>query len=276
MLKRRVIPVVLLRDGSIVQSRGFKRFQVLGNPTAIVRRLSEWAADELIYLDISRSPLHAPGRLDTAARPATDILDILRGVARCCFMPLAFGGGIRTLADIEARLLAGADKVVLNSQALLEPDLITRAARRFGSQAIIVSLDARAEGDGWQVYSQGGRQPSGRSPAAWAREAQDRGAGEVFVTSIDRDGAGNGYDLDLLRSVTTAVSIPVIACGGVGAWDHLAEGLRHTGVSAVAAANIFHHSENSVPHARRFLLERGLPVRPPTLHDDLPCPSFPA
>ncbi len=266
-LKARLIPVILLRDGRIVQSKGFQRYQVLGNPTAMVERLADWVADELIYLDLTGSAVHAPGRQDLAAPASTDILQILAEVARVCFMPLTFGGGIRTLSDIEARLRAGADKVTLNTQALATPALITEAAREFGSQAVVVSIDAKAcDGPAgaraWQCRGGGGRVPAVWTPAGWAREAEQRGAGEILINSIDRDGSGRGYDLDLVRTVVEAVSIPVIACGGVGTWEHLVEGLA-AGASAVAAANIFHYSENSVYRARQHLFERGCPVRPP-------------
>jgi cyclase len=266
MLKHRLIPVVLLRDGNVVQSKGFKRFQALGNPTMMVQRLSDWAADELIYLDISRAPVHAQGRRDLGVSSATEILSILRDVARCCFMPLSFGGGLRTVRDMEQRLDAGADKVVLNTQALRDPGLIEQGAREFGSQAIVVSIDAKAQEPGaWKVALEGGRDLTSRSPADWAREAEGRGAGEILINSIDRDGSGQGYDLPLVRSVTRAVTIPVIACGGVGRWEHLAEGVLEGGASAVAAANIFHYTENSVFHAKQFLAGQGLPFRRPVL-----------
>ena len=262
-LKSRLIPVVLLLDGHIVQSKGFKRYQVLGNPTAIVQRLGDWTADELIYLDITRSPGPAAAPRDPAPTSSPGILEILSDVAKACFMPLTFGGGVRTLRDIEDRLKAGADKVTVNTHALAEPELITRAAREFGSQAVVVSIDALAlSHGGWRVCADGGRSATEWSPASWAREAERLGAGEILINSIDRDGSGRGYDLELIRSVAGAVNIPVIACGGVGSWDHLAEGIL-AGAAAVAAANIFHYTENSVFRAKRHLFERGLPVRPP-------------
>jgi cyclase len=268
VLKKRLIPVVMLRNGSVVQSRGFKRYQIVGNPTTIVERLSTWAADELVYVDISRAPTHAQGRMDLGTRSSTNILSILGDVARRCFMPLSFGGGIRNLQQAEERIRAGADKIIINTQALSSPALITEAAESLGSQAVVISVDARRGEDGaYEVFSAGGREPSGRSPAAWAAECESRGAGEILVNSIDRDGGGQGYDLDLIRSVTSAVSIPVIALGGAGNWEHMATALEQTEASAVAAGNIFHHTEHSVFKAKQHLFERGANVRPPTLHE---------
>lgn len=264
-VRRRLIPVVLMRQGVAVQSKGFQRYQRLGDPTTIVERLSDWASDELIYLDITRGGAYDVGRDDLGTGNAQDVLEILRGVAKRCFMPLAFGGGIRTLADCEARVVAGADKVVINSQALDDPSFIDACAREFGSQCVVVCIDAKATGPGaWSVFSGGGKVDTGRSPAAWAREAQERGAGEVLIQSIDRDGRGTGYDLELIRAVSGAVSVPTIALGGVGEWPHLAEGLR-AGADAVAAANIFNYSEHSVYRAKRHLFEQGLHVREPRL-----------
>jgi cyclase len=266
MLKKRLIPVVLLRNGVVVQSKAFQRYQRLGNPVAIVQRLTDWAADELIYLDISRAPTYDLGRDDLNAPNRGTILEILGDVARRCMMPLTFGGGIRTLEDAAARVQAGADKFTLNTQALSEPAFVTACAREFGSQCVVVSIDARArDGGGWEVFGQGGRDATGRDPAAWAAEARSRGAGEILINSVDRDGQGTGYDLALMESVADSVDIPVIALGGAGKWEHLAEVLAKTGVSAVAAANIFHYSENSVYNAKKFLFDAGADVRPPSL-----------
>lgn len=266
MLKNRLIPVVLLRNGVVVQSKGFHRYQRLGNPVTIVQRLTDWAADELIYLDISREPVYDLGRDDLKDDNRSSILEILADIARRCFMPLTFGGGIRTLRDAETRVRAGADKFAINTKPLEEPGFITACASEFGSQCVVVSIDALRKEDGsWEVFGLGGKQATGRPPAAWAAEAESRGAGEILINSIDRDGTGGGYDLELIDAVVEAVRIPVIAVGGVGSWDHFAAALQQTGTSAVAAANIFHYSENSVFNAKKWLYEAGLNVRRPIL-----------
>lgn len=263
MLKKRLIPCILLRNGVIVQSKGFKRYQLLGNPTTAVERLSDWASDELIYLDISKDRVYDLRRDDLKSPNRTSILEIIQDVAEKCFMPLTFGGGIRTVDDVIARVQAGADKVAINTQPLADPGFITEVSREVGSQCVVVSIDAKEVGDGrYEVYANGGKEPTGRDPAEWAAEAEERGAGEIFLNSIDRDGSGRGYDLRLIERVVERVSIPVIACGGVGEWAHLAEALEQTGVSAVSAANIFHYTENSVRNAKRYLVDAGLDVRP--------------
>ncbi len=265
MLTKRVIPVVLLRNGVVVQSKGFKRYQVLGNPTSIVSRLSNWYSDELIYLDISREAVYDLRRDDLNYDNRGSILDILQDISKKCFMPLTFGGGIRTLDHIYDRLSRGADKVSINSQAHFEPELITEAAQRFGSQCIVVSIDYRLNDSGKRcVHVDGGRVSTGIDPLEYAYTAQERGAGEVLLNSIDRDGAGTGYDLELITEVVKKLRIPVIALGGVGNWDHLAQGLQ-AGASAVAAANIFSHSENSVYNAKKHLFEQKFNVREPNV-----------
>lgn len=267
MRKKRLVPVVLLRNGVVVQSKGFKRWQALGNPATIVARLSNWASDELIYLDITREGAYDLRRDDTNFANRGGLLEILDDVSRKCFMPLTFGGGIRTAEDVAVRLARGADKVAINTQALAEPAFITRCAHTHGAQCIVVSMDVRARTDGqpgWEVFADSGRQATARDAVEWAREAADRGAGELLLNSIDRDGAGQGYDLPLIEAVSSAVRIPVIALGGVGAWEHLGAGLD-AGAAAVAAGNIFHYTENSVFNAARWLHERGYPVRRPAL-----------
>lgn len=262
MLRDRLIPCILLRNGVIVQSKGFKRYQLLGTPTVAVERLSDWASDELIYLDISRDRSYDLRRDDLKSPNRGSIIEIIQDVASRAFMPLTFGGGIRTIDDVVVRILAGADKVAINTKPLEDPSFIAEASREVGSQCIVVSIDVRErEGGGWEVYADGGREATGRDVLEWVAEVEQAGAGEVFVNSIDRDGTGRGYDLELIERVGERVSIPVIACGGVGAWDHLAEGLR-AGASAVSAANIFHYTENSVRNAKGALVAEGLNVRP--------------
>lgn len=270
MLKNRLIPVVLMRSGVCVQSKGFRRYQRLGNPTTIVERLSDWASDELIYLDISPDDEYDLGRDDLRDGIGGDPISILRQVASKCFMPLTFGGRIRSLDDVALRVRHGADKVSLNTAALDDPSFIDGVAQRYGAQCCVVCIDARQEGDSWQVYADGGTRPTGRTAADWAREAVERGAGELLIQSIDRDGAGNGYDIPLIRSVTSAVRVPVIALGGAGSWEHMEQAIRDGGARAVAAANIFNYSENSVFKAKRHLYDADCDMRRPSLGVGVP------
>ena len=265
MKKRRLIPVLLLRNGWVVQSKRFRKWQPLGNPVTSVKRLSEWASDELIFLDISRDDTYDLKRDDLATPNRATILEIIEDVSRQAFMPITVGGRIRTLEDIKARLSHGADKVCINTKPLETPAFIEAAARQFGSQAVVVSIDFKSVEGRLEVMKHWGMEPTGRCPEAWAREAESRGAGEILLNSIDRDGMKTGYDLDTTARIADAVKIPVIACGGVGSWEHLAEGLAQTGADAVAAANIFHHSDQSVFFAKKHLTEKGLDVRPPDL-----------
>ena len=266
MLKNRLIPCILLRNGLVVQSKRFCRYQLLGNPTTVVQRLSDWSCDELIYLDISRNASYDLGRDDLNDPNRDDILEIISDVARRCFMPLTFGGNIRTLDDAAARIQRGADKVAINTQACRQPEFVTRCARAFGAQCVVVSIDVRGDAEGgWQVFTDGGREATRWGPIEWARRVEELGAGEVLINSIDRDGSGQGYDVDLISAVVSAVSIPVICLGGVGCWEHFADVIRTADVSAVAAANIFHYSENSVYNAKKYLYEAGLNVRRPAL-----------
>jgi len=264
----RLIPVLLLKHGLIVRSQLFKVHQVIGNPMSTVERYSQWNVDELVILDISRGEAgHDLRRDDLQQQYRGDTaLDVLREIAKVCFMPLTFGGRIRTLEDIRERLAAGADKVTLNTAALGTPDLVAQASRRFGAQCIVVSLDARRHADGrYEVYADGARLATGRSPAEWAREFERLGAGEILLNSIDRDGSALGYDLELLRSVTGAVGIPVVAVGGVGRYEHFPVAIAEGGASAAAAANIFHFFELSYAHGKQACLDRGLPMRPSAL-----------
>ena len=265
MKKKRLIPVLLLKNGWLVQSKGFKRYQNLGNPITSVKRLSEWASDELVYLDISREDHYDMRRDDIKHANRHDIFEIISDVSKMAFMPITVGGRIRSLRDIEKRLLVGADKISLNTKALDEPGFITRAAREFGSQCIVVSIDVKLEGGGYRVMSDGGRRPTDYGPSGWAKIAQEHGGGEIFLNSIDRDGMKNGYDIELLKMVSDSVKIPVIACGGAGEWAHFSEALDKTSVDAVAAANIFQHIDQSVYLAKQYLYENNYAVRPPEL-----------
>lgn len=265
MNRPRLIPCLLLKHGVIVRSQLFKVHQVIGNPMSTVERFSHWNVDELVILDISLGEGdHDLRRDDLQQRySGNTAIDVLREVAKVCFLPLTFGGGIRTLEHISERLAAGADKVAINTAAIDDPGFISRAAERFGSQCIVISIDAiRHPAGTYEVMAAGGQRATGLDPVAWARQVEASGAGEIFLNSIDRDGSGRGYDLELLSAVAGAVSIPVIACGGVGQYDHFAPGLVEGGASAVSAANIFHFFELSYPRAKQACIDAGVPMRP--------------
>lgn len=261
MLKKRLIPVLLLRNGQLVRSERFQVHQVIGDPVHEVARFTQWSVDELIYLDISDDDT-IDGRLDMKVRKESSALDILAAVAARCFMPLTFGGRIRTLDDIRARVARGADKVTLSTAAIETPKLITEAAAAFGSQAIVVVIDAKARAEGgWEVVCDHARRGTGASPADWAREVESLGAGEILLQAVDRDGCANGYDLDLIRSVTAVTSVPVIALGGVGTLEHFATCITDAGASAAAAGNIFHFVELSDRRAKRAMAKARVDVR---------------
>lgn len=265
MKKKRLIPVLLLRNGWLVQSKKFERYQNIGNPTSAVKRFSEWASDELIYLDITRNDQHDMLRDDLAHPNRESLLEIIDDVSKVTFMPITIGGRIRSLGDIEERLSRGADKITINTAALLAPDFIELAAREFGSQCIVVSIDSKRTDGQFVVMSDGGKISTNWTTQKWVREVEQRGAGEILINSIDRDGQKMGYDLDLLNEVAESVRVPVIALGGVGEWAHFAEALSQTAVDGVAAANIFHYSDQSVYLARKYLYDQGANVRSPDL-----------
>lgn len=265
MKKKRLIPVLLLRNGWLVQSKQFRRYQNLGNPISAVKRLSEWASDELIYLDITRDDSYDLRRDDLGHSNRHNIFEIIEDVSKVAFMPITVGGRIRSLHDIEKRLALGADKISINTAALDEPQLVAAAAREFGSQCIVISIDMKVTDEKHPVVMRGGIQTTPYTPQDWAKQVEQLGAGEILLNSIDRDGMKTGYDLELLDQVARHVDIPVIACGGVGDWSHLAEALEQTHVDAVAAANIFHYSDQSVFLAKKYLHECGHNVRPPDL-----------
>lgn len=267
MKKKRLIPVLLLRGGWLVQSKEFRRYQNIGNPTSSVKRFSEWASDELIFIDITRDDRYDMRRDDTGHPNRSSILDIIADVAAVTFMPVTFGGRIRTLKDIETRLALGADKISINTAALNNPDFVQEAAREFGSQCVVVSIDGKRIGDEHVVMADGGRHRTDFRVSDWAARVAGVGAGEILINSVDRDGTKRGYDIDMLNAVADAVKIPVIAMGGVGEWAHFAQALEQSQVDAVAAANIFHYNDQSVYLAKQYLFERGFPVRSPDLLD---------
>jgi cyclase len=267
MKKKRIIPVLLHKDGWLVQSKKFNEYKKLGNAQKAVQRLSDWDSDELIYLDISKNNSYSTNRSDTAAPEYESFEDLLLGVSKVARMPITFGGGIKTLFDIELRLRAGADKVSINRSALIDPMLITRASREFGRQCIVVSIDYIENGDQRSLYVEGLKVYGGHFKSAidWIQKVEELGAGEILLNSVSRDGMKCGYDIEFLGQVSEAISIPVIACGGAGDWNHMAEVLAQTKVDAVAAANIFHFQDQSIYLARSFLRSRGLPVRPASI-----------
>ncbi len=261
MLKTRLIPVLLLKNGVLVRSEGFHTHQVIGNPVHEAERFNEWNVDELVYLDISRDAEYDSRRDDSKVTSLTDPLQILERVSQTCFMPLTWGGGIRTLDDMWQRFNRGADKITINSQAVESPDLITQGAKRFGSQAIVVSVDAKKTGAGnYEVMIHGGSTATGLSVQDWVRTAEAAGAGELFLQSLDQDGMAEGYDVELIQLVTSRVQIPVVACSGVGRFEDYAAGIQ-AGASAVAAANLWHFKELADRAGKRALAKAGVPVR---------------
>lgn len=249
MLTRRVIPCLDVRDGRVVKGVRFQGLRDAGDPVEQAERYAKEGADELVILDVSATPEGRGHAVETTAAVRA-VLDV----------PLTVGGGVRTVDDAEALLAAGADKVAVNSAAVRDPSLLTRLAERFGVQCTVLALDAAREGDGWTVVVRSGTDRTGKDAVEWARRAAELGAGEILLTSWDRDGTGEGYDLSLLRSVRAAVSVPIIASGGAAHPAHLAEGLE-AGADAVLAATIFHDAHYTVGAVKQSLRVAGLPVR---------------
>lgn len=252
MLSRRIIPCLDVTAGRVVKGVRFQELRDAGDPVDCAKAYDAQGADELVFLDI------------TASSDNRGILhDVVRATAEQCFMPLTVGGGLRSVEDIRAMLNAGADKVSLNTAAIQDPALIRDSSRRFGNQCIVVAIDAKREpgGKSWRVYTHGGRNPTELDAVTWARQAVALGAGEILLTSMDRDGTQAGYDLELTRAVSDAVEVPVIASGGAGSLHHLAEVLDQGGASAVLAASIFHFGTFTIPQAKRYLASRQVPVR---------------
>ena len=252
MLKLRIIPCLDVKDGRTVKGVNFVNLVDAGDPVEQSAVYDREGADELCFLDIAAS--HE--RRET-------LYDVVAKTAERCFIPLTVGGGVRTVDDIRKLLLAGCDKVSINTEAVRRPEFVKEAAEKFGAQCIVVAIDARSTGPGkWEIFTHGGRTGTGIDAVQWARRMVDSGAGEILLTSMDRDGTRQGFDLDLTRAVADAVTAPVIASGGVGTLDHLVEGVRKGHASAVLAASIFHFGEFSIATAKRHLARAGLPVRP--------------
>ncbi len=270
MLTKRIIPCLDVREGRVVKGTRFVNLRDAGDPVEVAAVYDQEGADELVFLDITAS--HERRRI---------MIDVVARTAEQAFMPLTVGGGIRSLENIRELLQAGADKVSLNTAAVQDPELIRRSAERFGSQCIVLAIDAKRRagshntagsrqqagggkeslGLSWEVYVHGGRTPTGKDAVGWAVEGEKHGAGEILLTSMDRDGTKEGYDLELTRAVTDAVGIPVIASGGAGTLQHLYEGLVLGRADAALAASIFHYREFTIPEAKRYLAALGVPVR---------------
>jgi imidazole glycerol-phosphate synthase subunit HisF len=250
VLSKRIIACLDVKDGSVVKGVNFEELRAAGDPAELARRYNAEGIDELVILDITAT---------IEARRA--LADTIRAVARELFIPLAVGGGIRTEADADAAVEAGADKVSLNTAALANPRLITTLAERYGSQAIVVAIDAKKDGDRYAVFARSGQTAAERDAVEWAREAESRGAGEILLTSIDRDGTKAGFDCAMTAAVSTAVSIPVIASGGAGALDHFVDVFTTGRADAALAASIFHYAETSVRALKEHLRAHGIPVR---------------
>ncbi len=258
MLAKRIIPCLDVTGGRVVKGVNFTQLRDAGDPVEIAARYNQQGADELTFLDI------------TATSDARDlILPIIEAVASQVFIPLTVGGGVRSVADVRRLLNAGADKVSFNSAAVAQPELIRAASDKYGAQCIVVAIDAKrrngedlaSKGPSWDVYTHGGRKNTGLDAVAWARQMAEFGAGEILLTSMDRDGTKSGFDLALTRAVSDAVSVPVIASGGVGTLEHLADGVQKGGADAVLAASIFHYGEFTVGQAKALMTQRGIPVR---------------
>ena len=251
MLAKRVIPCLDVMNGRVVKGVNFLSLRDAGDPVEHAAIYSRERADELVFLDI------------TASHEQRDIVtDMVRRVADAVNIPFTVGGGLRTVDDLRNILLAGADKTSINSSAVRTPELIDEGAKRFGSQCIVVAIDAKQSGpETWQVFVNGGRIPTGLDAVAWAKEVESRGAGEILLTSMDRDGTKDGYDLPLTRAISSAVSIPVIASGGAGCMEHFYDALTEGGAGAVLAASLFHFRELTVAQVKEYLAGRGLPIR---------------
>jgi cyclase len=250
MLAKRIIPCLDVKDGRVVKGTNFVNLRDAGDPVENAKAYDQQGADELTFLDITASHERRP-----------IILEVVRRTAEEVFMPLTVGGGVRTLEDIRDLLKAGADKVSINTAAVAKPEFVRRAAERFGSQCIVVAIDAKKRNGGWEVYTHGGRTPSGIDALEWAQRMEEYGAGEILLTSMDRDGTRLGYDLELTRAVVNEVRVPVIASGGVGTLEHLYEGLTIGGASAVLAASIFHYREHAISEVKEWLRGKGVRVR---------------
>ncbi len=253
MVSKRIIPCLDVKDGRVVKGVRFVNLRDAGDPVEVAKKYSEEGADEITFLDITASHEKRKTMIDVVERTASEV-----------FVPLTVGGGLRTVEDVRELLLAGADKITINTAAIADPDFVRRASDRFGSQCIVVAIDARRrDNGGWEVFTHGGRNPTGIDAVGWAAKMEDFGAGEILLTSMDRDGTEDGYDLELTRTISETVGIPVIASGGAGQLEHLLEAVEAGRADAVLCASIFHYGKYSINEAKEFLSERGVLVRLP-------------
>ncbi len=250
MIAKRIIPCLDVKDGTVVKGTNFVSLRELGDPVAMAAAYSKSGADEIVFLDISATH---EGR--------ATMMDIVRQTALHVFVPFTVGGGVRTIEDMKTMLQAGADKVAVNSAAVVDPELITKGAEKFGSQCIVVAIDAKRFDDGWHVVTHGGRKDTGIDAIEWAKEAEARGAGEILLTSMDADGVKTGYDLPLTKAIVEEVRIPVIASGGCGSPEHITEVFQETNVSAALAATIFHDKTFSIEEVKQSCQQEGVRIR---------------
>jgi len=251
MLKKRLIACILLQNGLVVQSIKFSKYHVMSRPKTAIEFFNKWDVDEIIFLDI-----------DASKEKRGPPLDVISDASKKCFVPLTVGGGIRCIGDVRAALKAGADKVCINKEALENEKFITEAAERFGKQCIVVSMDVKKKDKGaYEVFADSGTRPTGLDPVEWAKRVEELGAGEIFLNSINRDGSKEGYDLNLVKSVSESVGIPVIACGGAGKMQDFVDGILKGKASAVAAANIFQYVEHSTIIAKAAMKKAGIDIR---------------
>ncbi len=250
MLKNRIIPCLDVKNGRVVKGINFVDLQDAGDPVEQAKIYSDGGADEICFLDITASNEYR----DT-------IYEVVKETSKKCFVPLTVGGGVRNVEDINKLLNCGADKVSINTAAVQDANVVVESSKKFGSQCIVVAIDAKKKGDKWDVYTHGGRNNSGLDAIEFAKKMEDSGAGELLVTSMDRDGTQIGYDIDLMKKISKKVNIPLIASGGVGNLDHMVEGIKEGNASAVLAASIFHYGAHSVKEAKEYLNRKGIPVR---------------
>ncbi|UTW60657.1 imidazole glycerol phosphate synthase cyclase subunit [bacterium SCSIO 12741] len=262
MLKKRLIPALFIKNGLIVRSENFDYHQFIGSVVHEAKRYSDWDVDELVYIDISREKEYDLRRDDYNLDAYYSMEEIIRKIAEVCFMPLAFGGGIRNLSDVDLRIRNGADKIILNTGAYETPELIGQTASKYGSQCVIVSVDYRMVDGKDQVFTSFGTHATGLTVNEWISRCEQEGAGEIFLNAIDRDGKGNGYDIETIESAVESTKLPVIACGGAADefdFQELAEEVEN--LSGIAAGNLFHFTERSYPRAKKYLKENGINVR---------------
>ncbi len=261
MIKTRLIPVLYIKNGFIVRSEDFSYHQNIGNVVDEARRYNQWNVDELIYIDISREKKYDLRRDDLETKSYSSIEEIIQAISTVCFMPLAFGGGIRTLEDVDFRIRNGADKVVLNTGAFLTPELITEVSKKYGAQAVVISIDYKIIDGKAVVHSNFGQKNEGKEVVEWVKICEKLGAGEIFLNSIDRDGHANGYDLETIKQLVESTKLPVVACGGAGSTEDFVNLIKAVPVSGVAAGNFFHFTELSYPRAKKLLKQEGLNFR---------------